>query len=166
MGTNLPQTVLKKTNTIFQGSPILRAPTPRESFLLREQNINVDQCAFFLRALINGNRVHSKASTTLSRRVNHAVVTEQGTMALVRSFVDVGLDTGYAFIDPISTTRFNMVKDRQTGTILSGIVTENYISSDVKLIKCNEIRTTCVYLKNVGCAHNLLCIQPNKWEVD
>lgn len=87
-------------------------------------------------------------------------------MALVRSFVDVGFDRGYAFIDPVITAKSNLVKDRQTGTAFSGIVRENYISTDVKLIKCDAIRTTCVYLRDVGLVHNLLCIQPNKWEVD
>lgn len=160
-GYRLATNCVKKTNIIFLGLPTVRMPTPREAFLFREQGIDVHQCAFYSRAIINGNRIHSKTSTTLSRRINHAVVTEQGTMALVRLFVDVGFDKGFAFIDPVITAKFNMVKDRQTGTAFSGIVRENYISTDVKLINCNEIRTTCVYLKDVGLVQNLLCIQPN-----
>ncbi len=68
--------------------------------------------------------------------------------------------------DPVSTAKFTMIKDRQTGTTVSGIVKESCILSEVKLIKCTEIKTTSVYLQNVHGVHNLLCIQPNKWEVD
>lgn len=57
---------------------------------------------------------------TLSRRINHSVLTEYGAVVLVRSFVDEGLDTGYRFINPDSTAKCIMIKDRQTWTIISG----------------------------------------------
>lgn len=48
--------------------------------------------------------------------MNCAVLTENRAVALVRPFVDVGLDTDHSFIDPVSTGKSSMVKDRQTGT--------------------------------------------------
>lgn len=111
-GYKVAKNCMTKTNVIILGSPITRPPTLREAHLLRENVINGHQCSFYRRAIINGNRFHSKASTTLSRRINHAVLTENGAVVLVRSLVDVGLDIGYSFIDPVSTTKFTMIKDR------------------------------------------------------
>lgn len=126
--------------------------------------ISVQWCAFYLIAIINGNRIHSKTSWQLSWRINHAVVTEQGTMALWDHLLMWVLIEATPLLIQLLQPSLTWFKiDKQA---FSWIVRENYISTDVKLIKCNEIRTTCVYLKDVGLVQNLLCIQPYKCKVD
>ena len=64
------------------------------------------------------------------------------------------------------TTRCT-IRDLETGGTASGILKEIGISNEVQLIKCTEIRTTCVHLKDIPDVQwNYICLQSNKWEVD
>lgn len=168
-GTSIVTKCIGSSSVMFLGCPHVRQPTPRESHILQESGFSANKAfSFYSRAVVNGKRIHSKGAKSLSKRINHAVQTKHGSIALVRSFIDVGnaQGEGHAFIDVMKTTSNDISKDRESGITAKSILKERGIDS-VELIKCTDIHSTCVYLKDLpGLANNFFCIQPNRWELD
>lgn len=168
-GTNIVRKCIGSSSVMFLGCPHVRQPTPRESHILQESGFSANKAfSFYSRAVVNGRQIHSKGAKSLSKRINHAVQTKHGSIALVRSFIDVGnaQGEGHAFIDVMKTTSNDISKDRESGITATSILKERGIDS-VELIKCTDIHSTCVYLKDLpGLANNFFCIQPNRWELD
>lgn len=169
-GYTLIKKCVLKDSVVLLGYPLIRMPTPREANLLKETGLQkVRNCKFHNRAIINGNRIHTRTCKTLFKRINCAVVLLSGSIGIVRSFVDVGYEcmTAFAFINPVVTCNSSIVTDKQTGATATGIVRKVTVSNDIQLIKCSDILTTCVYLCNIpDVVDHFYCIQPNKWEVD
>ena len=93
---------MKKIIVFLLGYPVAQNPTSREAFLLEESDVTYKKtCTFHHRAIVNGNHIYSKTASILSKLVNHVVVTQHGSVGMVRYFVDVGSEVGY----PVMTTR-------------------------------------------------------------
>ncbi len=168
-GSKIVTKCIGRSSVIFLGCPHVRQPTPRESYLLQESGFSANKAfSFYSRAVVNGKRIHAKGTKSLTKRINHAVQIKHGSVALIRSFIDVGSGQGegHAFIDVMKTTSNNISKDRESGITATNILKERGIDS-VELIKCTDIHSTRVYLKDLpGLADSFFCIQPNRWELD
>ncbi len=143
---------------------------PQENLISFKSQVSVQNKAFsfYSRAVVNGKWIHPKGTKSPTKRINHAVQTKHGSVALIRSFIDVGSGQGegHAFIDVMKTTSNNISKDRESGIPATNILKERGINS-VELIKCTDIHSTCVYLKDLpGLVDSFFCIQPNRWELD
>lgn len=95
-GYKLANECEKKKSVFLIGYPVAWNPTSREAFLLGKSDVTYKEpCQFHHRVIVNGNRIHPKTGSTLSKRVNHIVITQHESVRMVRSFVDVGSEVCY-----------------------------------------------------------------------